>query len=419
MKRIGAGRARPDQPDQRRTVPYTVIEAFGAAEKEKRQQLEDFPQFLISRAPPLSRSNSLTMGSPRSPRTSSSSTPTSSSISSPLLYPSSCSSADSVPRCTTNLRSPSPSPHRLRTRNHLESLIAKHGRPTRFSLSSLDELTATCSTYSPPSPLSRSRSPAAELSDPFEKDSVSNYQSRSRPIPIPRSYSAHREDIPVTPLTGRFERDYFPHRDISPERNIRKLTRPRHRHYYSDRDAMRSDTSTFYSPVASTMSSSGLPDSPQQARAQTTAKSAPTFHLGDLPRFHPAVYQSSGHSQSMAAPPSPRQSRQNVYRPASSSRDPVSQYREFFEGVVLQKPVSRPLSPSPAAPRLNPLNSPGPVTPLALEEAGGYLSAGSSNRSELSRELQRSAPAPDLLERLIARENDRARQKARKATKGW
>ncbi|KAL5047659.1 hypothetical protein BDW71DRAFT_40500 [Aspergillus fruticulosus] len=358
------------------------------------------------------------MASPRSPRTSSSSTPISSSFSSPLLYPSSCSSADSVPRCTTNLPSPSPSPHRLHTRDHLESLIARHGRPTRFSLSSLDELTATCSTYNPPSSLPRSRSPAAELSDPFEKDSSSNYQPRSRPIPIPRSYSAH-EDIPVTPLTGRFERNYFPHRDISPERNQSKRTHPRHRRYYSDRDRMRSDSTSFYSPVASTMSSSGRPDSPQQAWTQATAKSAPTFHLGDLPRFHPAVYQSSGNSQPMAAPPSPRQSRQNVYRPASSSRDPVSQYRELVEGVVLQKPASRPLSPSPAAPRLNPLNSPGPVTPLALEEAGGYLSAGTSSRFEPSREHQRTAPAPDLLERLIARENDRVRQKARKAAKGW
>ncbi|KAL4737705.1 hypothetical protein BDV11DRAFT_191124 [Aspergillus similis] len=320
--------------------------------------------------------------------------------------------------CSANRPSPSPSPHRLHSRDHLESLIARHGRPTRFSLSSLDELTTTRSTYNPPSPLPRSRSPAAEWSDPFE-DSSSTYHPRSRPIPIPRTFSAHEEDIPVTPLTGRFERDYFPHRDSSPERNQSRRTRPRHHRYYSDRDRMRSDNSTFCSPVASTMSSSARPDSPQQARGQTTAKSAPTFHLGDLPRFHPVIYQSSTNSQSMAAPPSPRQSRQNVYRPASSSRDPVCQYREFVEGVILQKPVSRPLSPSPAAPRLNPLNSPGPVTPLTLEEAGGYLSAGTSSRSELSRELQRSAPAPDLLERLITRENDRVRQKARKPTKGW
>ncbi|KAL2807603.1 hypothetical protein BJX63DRAFT_411878 [Aspergillus granulosus] len=187
---------------------------------------------------------------------------------------------------------------------------------------------------------------------------------------------------------------------------------------------MRSDSTKLYSPVAShPMSSSRRSGSPQPGlgRVQPTAKSAPTFHLSDLPRFHPAVYQSSSSSQAMTGqPPSPRQSRQHVYRPVSASRDPISQYREFVEGVVLQKPPSRPLSPSPSAPRLNPLRSPGPVTPLALEEANGYLSAGTSNRSELSsRDYQHSAPAPDVLERLIARENEKARQKARKVPKGW
>lgn len=326
---------------------------------------------------------------------------------------------------SANLSSPSSSPYRRpsHTRDQLESLIARHGRPTRFSLSSLEELTATCSTYNPPSPLPRSRSPVVGFSDPFEKPS--SYQPRSRPIPIPKSpFNTHEEDIPVTPLTGRFERDYFPHRDLSPERTRNGRIRSRNSRRYSDHRSlrMRPDSSNFYTPVTSqSMSSSGRPGSPQPgSRVQNAAKSAPTFHLNDLPRFHPAVYQSPGSSQTLSGqPPSPRQSRQNVYRPAPISRDPISQYRDFVEGVVLQKPGSRPLSPGPSAPRLNPLNSPGPVTPLALEEAGGYLSAG-ANRSELSsRDLQHSAPAPDLLDRLIARENERTRQKARKTSKGW
>ncbi|KAL4870290.1 hypothetical protein BDV12DRAFT_59821 [Aspergillus spectabilis] len=364
-----------------------------------------------------------------SPPSSSSSTPA--SFSSPLLYPSSCSSANSVPPLSTNLSPSSSSSSSYRPpsygRDQLESLIARHGRPTRFSLSSLEELTATYSTYNPPSPLPRRRSPVTDLSNSFEQ--LSTYRTRSKPIPIPRSpFNTHEEDIPVTPLTGRFERNYFPHRDISPERDRNRRTRTkssRHSGRYSDHRSsrMRSDSSPFLSQVSGqTMSSSGRPGSPQPARArmQNTAKSAPTFQLGDLPRFHPAVYQSSNHSQTTSGQPSsPRQSRQHVYRPTSASRDPISQYRDFVEGVVLQKPPSRPLSPSPSAPRLNPLLSPGPVTPLALEETGGYLSAGASNLSELStRDFQHSAPAPDLLDRLIARENERARQKARKAAKG-
>ncbi|KKK21540.1 hypothetical protein AOCH_005765 [Aspergillus ochraceoroseus] len=172
---------------------------------------------------------------------------------------------------------------------------------------------------------------------------------------------------------------------------------------------MRSDSSTFYSSVVSQpMPSSGCSDSPQpsRSRAQNTSKPAPVFHLDALPQFHPAVYQSPSSSQALSGqPPSPRQPLQQLYRVGSSSRDPVLQYRELVEGVVLHKAPSRPLSPSPAAPRLDPLRSPGPVTPLALEEAGGYITAGAAYSSELSlRTLQHSAPAPDLLERMIARE---------------
>ncbi|KAL4884216.1 hypothetical protein BJY04DRAFT_15956 [Aspergillus karnatakaensis] len=325
--------------------------------------------------------------------------------------------------------SPSSSPYRPPSyaRDQLQSLIARHGRPTRFSLSSLEELTATYSTYNPPSPLPRRRhSPVADLSDSFEE--LSLHRTRTKPIPIPRSpFNSHEEDIPVTPLTGRFERDYFPHRDPSPGRDRNRRTRPkssRHSRHHSDyrSSRMRSDSSPFFQISGQTMSSSGRSGSPQPVltRVQNTAKSAPAFQLGDLPRFHPAVYQSSSNAQATnGQPSSPRQSRQNVYRPTSASRDPISQYRDFVEGVVLQKPPSRPLSPSPSAPRLNPLLSPGPVTPLALEEAGGYLTAGAS-RSELSsRDIHNSAPAPDLLDRLIARENERNRQKTRKPAKGW
>ncbi|KAL3497277.1 hypothetical protein BJX62DRAFT_5265 [Aspergillus germanicus] len=353
---------------------------------------------------------------------SSYSPPTTTSFSSPSLYPSSCSSAHSVPLLSTNLSLRSSSSYRppSHARDQLETLIARHGRPTRFSLSSLEELTATYSSYNPPS--SRPRSPVADLSDSFEK--LSTHHTRSRPIPIPRSASYY-EDIPVTPLTGRFEKNYFPHRDLPPERDRRGSRRSRPSRRYVDHRSprMRTDSTNFYSSVASqSMSSSGRSSSPLPAlsRVHTTAKSAPAFHLGDLPRFHPAVYQSSGTSQAVTGqPPSPRSSRQHAYRPGTTSRDPISQYRDFVEGVVLQKPPSRPLSPSPSAPRLNPLRSPGPVTPLALEEANGYLSAGVSNRSDSSRDYQHSAPAPDLLERLIARENEKVRQKARKAPKGW
>ncbi|KAI9925522.1 hypothetical protein MW887_005903 [Aspergillus wentii] len=162
---------------------------------------------------------------------------------------------------------------------------------------------------------------------------------------------------------------------------------------------MRAESSTFYSPVSPAMSPSGRPSSPQPSRTQNTTKSVPSFHLGSLPRYHPAVYQQQSSSQGFTAqqPPSPRQTRQHTYRTSSSSRE------------------NRSLGQSPSAPRLDPLRSPGPVTPLTLEEASGYLAGGANNSDPSSRD---TAAAPDLVERLLARENERARQKSRMTAKG-
>ncbi|KAH8433029.1 uncharacterized protein LDX57_010667 [Aspergillus melleus] len=338
------------------------------------------------------------MASPRSPFS------TSSSSSSPSLYPSSFSSVHSPPSLSTNLSSASWSPSYRGTQDHLDNLIARHGHPTRVSLSSLEELTATSSTYNPPSP--RPSSPVSDTADSFDALTLG---SASRPIPIPKPspHYAHDNDLPVTPLTGRFDKGYYfaqrdhhsSHRHGSPYRR-------------SSSTRMRSDSSSFYPPVVSpSMSPTGRSSSPQpsRARAQNTSKSVPGFHLGSLPRFHPAVYQPSTGSQN---PPA----QQHIYRTSTSSRDAVWQYRELMEGSSLSKTPSRPLSPSPSAPRLDPLRSPGPVTPLALEDANGYLLSGPSGSEYSSRDHPHSGPAPDLVERLIARENERTRQKVKKGS---
>lgn len=86
------------------------------------------------------------------------------------------------------------------------------------------------------------------------------------------------------------------------------------------------------------------------------------------------------------------------------------QYREFLESA----------HQSPSAPRLDPLRSPGPVTPLALE-AGDYLAAGTlgtTDRTSRDAANQHSGPPPELVEKLIARENEKARQKTRMSSKG-
>ncbi|KAJ5124487.1 uncharacterized protein N7515_008312 [Penicillium bovifimosum] len=319
----------------------------------------------------------------------------------------------------------SPVSHRrsaFQPRDHLESLITKHGYPTPVSLSSLRDLTSTSSTYTPPSP-PRSRHSDTVPSDAFDSLTLS---SSTRPIPIPRRSGSLYEDLPVTPLTGRFDHDsYFEDWErASQSAKFRRLPspiRPTRRGRYpsqppktSSSARMRSDTSPYYSPVASPIMSPRRSNSPQpsRSRAQNPAKAKQTqnFHLGSLPRFHPAVYQSSNTSHNPTAqPPSPRQSRQPTYRTAAGSRDMMWQYRELIEST----------HQGPSAPRLNPLVSPGPVTPLALE-AGDYLAHGSMNNTSerTPRDVAKNTGSPaELVEKLLAYE-EKARQLTRKSAKG-
>ncbi|KAJ5167808.1 uncharacterized protein N7482_003402 [Penicillium canariense] len=335
-----------------------------------------------------------------------------SSSSSSSFYPSSLSSSSYSDSFSSGLRSRS-SPYR--PRDHLERLILKHGYPTPVSLSSLRDLTSTSSTYSPPTPPRRSRRPDPNPIDAFESLSLS---SSTRPIPIPRRRHGldDNHDLPVTPLTGRFEHDDYLEdwERASLSAKSRHLRSPRSTRLSRYHPSMRSDNSPFCSPVGSPTMSPRCPSSPQpsHSRTQNPAKSMPGFHLGTLPRFHPAVYQSSTGGPTVAGqPPSPRQSRQHNYRTSSGSRDMKWQYRDLRDSVTQ----------SPSAPRLDPLRSPGPVTPLALE-SGDYLAVGSAGKA--SHHTSRdgaglySGPSPDLIEKLIARENEKARQKNRKSAKG-
>ncbi|CAG7948211.1 unnamed protein product [Penicillium nalgiovense] len=338
----------------------------------------------------------------------------SSSSSSSSLYPSSRSSSFSP-----SLSSASHRRSAFQPRDHLESLITKHGYPTPVSLSSLRDLTATSSTYTPPSPPRRPRCPDTIPIDPFDSLTLS---SSTRPIPIPRRSGPIYEDLPVTPLTGRFDHDsYFDDWErASQSAKSRQIPpiRPSRRGQYPSRplpsSRMRSDNSPYYSPAASPIMSPRRSNSPQPTRSRTQnpskAKQTQNFHLGSLPRFHPAVYQPSSTSHNATSqPPSPRQSRQSTYRTTAGSRDMVWQYREFIDGV----------HQGPSAPRLDPLVSPGPVTPLALE-AGDYLAHGSMNNTSerTPRDVPKnSGPPAELVEKLIAYE-EKARQMARKPAKG-
>ncbi|KAF2858221.1 hypothetical protein K470DRAFT_192081, partial [Piedraia hortae CBS 480.64] len=98
-----------------------------------------------------------------------------------------------------------------------------------------------------------------------------------------------------------------------------------------------------------------------------------------LPRFHPANFalaqdQSSGNQSGVApAPVSPRA----LQRLRSEAQSKVVAYQN---NLLSPACITASGQTNPLSPRLQPLGSPGPVTPLELE-SDGYLVAGSKTRS--------------------------------------
>lgn len=272
----------------------------------------------------------------------------------------------------------------LRARDHLASLIRKHGHPTPVSsTSSLRKLTSTSPIPSSNLPPSFDTPPASPTAT--EAPYVSS--SGSQPIPIPRGNSNRSlDDLPLTPLTGRFDQGHFFPRagqtSQSPSRNEKPARKKTVRTAQSS-----SSTSSRSKPAnLKTMQSSQGPSltMSSQSGRPLSPKHSPKpnpLNLGNLPRFHPAVYQSPNSSPN----PTPHQ-RSHGYRVSSGgSRDALRQYRELVAASVALPRNASPTSFSkPSAPRLDPLGSPGPVTPLTLEEAEGYMAAGSASKEDSS-----------------------------------
>ncbi|KAJ5300259.1 hypothetical protein PENANT_c151G00504 [Penicillium antarcticum] len=108
-------------------------------------------------------------------------------------------------------------------------------------------------------------------------------------------------------------------------------------------------------------------------------KMMPETHLGSLQPFHPDVYQSTSFSHNATRQPTyPLQSQQQVYRPSSGPRD-IVWWCEFLDNVT----------PGPSTPRLDPIRSPGPVTPLALD-AVDYEANGSVKHQNAPRKIPQS-----------------------------
>ncbi|KAF2757726.1 hypothetical protein EJ05DRAFT_398700 [Pseudovirgaria hyperparasitica] len=130
--------------------------------------------------------------------------------------------------------------------------------------------------------------------------------------------------------------------------------------------------------------------------------------LPSLPRFHPANFPSNQNSSASNTPPT-------VSNTPTAPVSPRMQHKQYSDAQRQLYIYQRELiaanarnhksadGPDPASPRLCPLGSPGPVTPLELEQqqhAGGYFLAGTGAPPTKTSQN-------DLVEKLIREEAQR------------
>lgn len=136
-----------------------------------------------------------------------------------------------------------------------------------------------------------------------------------------------------------------------------------------------------------------------------------------LGKYHPSHYKNkSAKTQTKNKPSDNDANAKNHARSSSDIRKKLLQYqRDMVEQAAQAGRISIPTA-KPTSPRLAPLGSPGPVTPMALEEAGGYLIAGLKGTTTYNSgpEDERNAEptmmdAQEMVRRMIEAEQDRDR----------
>ena len=342
-----------------------------------------------------------------------SSSPPSESIEQPLLRP------------RTNSNSPTTASAIAPTFDDPRTLLtASH--PASF--------TRTHDTLATDTPHPLALAPTAEKSSHSEDSNIPPvlFDTPAAPIDIPPSKSAFNAASTyshVAPLTARVPRvGYFPvhHHTKSKELSPTSALHPRRRRptsYFSDdstsppsstdstvsmhRQRPSSPLSPAAPPPLSTISPSAQQSSSRKSR-QSTTKPTANLRLNPLPRFHPANFETPS--------PSPNMSRQNPHsspakphhRQFSDAQHKLQQYQRDVVAASAARAASLSKSPSvtakPNAPRLDPMGSPGPVTPLMLEPADDYLGA-----STLGSPGSRPDRGRELVQRLVDKENERRR----------
>ena len=226
----------------------------------------------------------------------------------------------------------------------------------------------------------------------------------SAPIPIPPPRLKEDFDCPITPLSARG--DGRPSAYLGRSLNPKYMKSPdnsRHVNYFSDSsDSSAGSTKKPQRDLPKSPLSPSMPLAPFSPRAQDPAPHPTALRLPPLPRFHPAAYESASLENTAHTP---RKSRPSAHgRQYSDAKQQIHRYqRDIVANATRAARLT--LSPkatqSPSSPRLHPIGSPGPVTPLALEGEIDYLMARDTG-SPSSKNNGR-----DLVESLLQKENER------------
>lgn len=263
----------------------------------------------------------------------------------------------------------------------------------------------------------------------------------SLPINIP-ARRHENTSRPTTPLTAREEKagSYFPFVETPHKPQISQSLRPSYtrrpnpsqrklnlvinppKHQYSNERSLSSWSSTMppdriytpSSPLSPRMAPASSISLLSGARPINSPRRGKDLQLPPLPlpRFHPAVYQSpttrspykepNMHTPAINQMPQSPRSPQLQKREASDAQQKLKHYqREMIANATRASafPAALGKSKTPKAPHIDPLGSPGPTTPLFLEEPGDYMTAGS--RGSLPGTQQ------ELIDKIIRSESER------------
>ncbi|KAL1592732.1 hypothetical protein SLS60_011148 [Paraconiothyrium brasiliense] len=117
---------------------------------------------------------------------------------------------------------------------------------------------------------------------------------------------------------------------------------------------------------------------PPLAHMRQSSGTAASLRLPSLPRFHPANFASQG-SSAAGTPVTNPNSPQPPLSPRAHQKhysDVQRQMYSYQQQLMANAARQARGNTKPSSPKLTPLDSPGPVTPMELEGAGGYLTAG-------------------------------------------